>query len=79
MTAAWRTLQSWDDIPRRRLHDWRHTAASLALKAGENPLAVAEQLGHDTATLLRVYGHVYDGGKRRVATAVSDAIHGVPG
>jgi hypothetical protein len=34
---------------RLRLYDLRHTAATLALKAGVPPRVVAEQLGHASA------------------------------
>ena len=36
-------------------YPWRHTYASLALKAGVNPSLVAEQLGHSKEMLFRVY------------------------
>jgi integrase len=36
-------------------HALRHTAATLALSAGEAPALVAAELGHDTGVLLSVY------------------------
>jgi integrase len=33
-------------LPRLRLHDLRHTNASLALQAGVNPKVVSDRLGH---------------------------------
>lgn len=48
------------DMPVIRLHDVRHTAASILLDSGLPVLAVAKWLGHDPAITLRVYGHVYD-------------------
>ncbi|MEP9391192.1 site-specific integrase [Gordonia sp. VNK1] len=47
-------------VPAIRLHDARHTAASLMLDRGNPPLVVAKWLGHDPALTMRVYGHVYD-------------------
>lgn len=42
-----------------RIHDQRHTFATLAIAAGKSPKAVAESLGHaDVATTLRTYAHV---------------------
>ena len=35
--------------PRIRLHDLRHTAASLMLQSGANPKTVSERLGHASA------------------------------
>lgn len=47
-------------VPVIRLHDVRHTAASILLDMGLPVLAVAKWLGHDPAITLRVYGHAYD-------------------
>lgn len=48
-------------VPSIRLHDVRHTAATMLLDRGTTPSATAKWLGHDPAITLRVYGHVYDG------------------
>ncbi|MFZ0289200.1 MAG: tyrosine-type recombinase/integrase [Candidatus Sulfotelmatobacter sp.] len=46
-------------LPRIRLYDLRHTAATLALAAGVSPKVVSEQLGHaSTAFTLDTYAHV---------------------
>jgi len=45
-------------LPRIRLHDLRHTHATLALGAGVHPKVVSERLGHATvAFTLDVYSH----------------------
>jgi integrase len=38
-------------LPRIRLHDLRHTLASLALAAGINPKVVSERLGHAAVSI----------------------------
>ncbi|MPZ51025.1 MAG: tyrosine-type recombinase/integrase [Dehalococcoidia bacterium] len=46
-------------LPKIRIHDLRHTAATLLLKMGEHPKVVQEMLGHSTITLtLDTYSHV---------------------
>lgn len=47
-------------LPAMRLHELRHTAASLAVAAGADVLAVARMLGHDPAVTLRVYADLFD-------------------
>jgi integrase len=45
-------------LPRIRIHDLRHTAASLLLARGVHPRVVQELLGHSTITLtLETYSH----------------------
>lgn len=42
-------------------HDLRHTAASLAISAGANVLAVSRMLGHkDPSVTLRIYADLFD-------------------
>jgi integrase len=46
-------------LPRIRLYDLRHTAATLALAAGVPAKVVSEQLGHaSVAFTLDTYSHV---------------------
>jgi len=46
-------------LPRLRLYDLRHTAATMALAVGVSPKVVSEQLGHaSTAFTLDTYAHV---------------------
>jgi integrase len=43
-----------------RVHDLRHTAASLSIRAGASVKAVQSQLGHASATMtLDRYGHLW--------------------
>ena len=45
--------------PHIRLHDLRHTHATLALEAGVHPKVVSERLGHATVGItLDLYSHV---------------------
>ncbi len=49
-------------LPAVRLHDLRHTSASLMLTAGVHPKVVSERLGHSSiAITLDLYSHVIPG------------------
>lgn len=64
-------------VPRIRLHDVRHTYATLALKAGVHPKVVSERHGHSTiAITLDLYSHVTPGVARGAADLVAEAIFG---
>jgi integrase len=70
---AWRRLCEQLGV-RARLHDLRHLQASLLLDAGEAVTTVAARLGHrDTATTLKVYGHLMPGADSRAAGIVGSA------
>ena len=47
--------------PTPKVHDLRHTAASLMLKIGLQPFEVAKLLGHSNSGLVEsLYGHLYE-------------------
>ena len=49
-------------LPHIRLHDLRHTHATLMLKAGVHPKIVSERLGHAGISItLDTYSHVLPG------------------
>lgn len=51
-----------------RIHDLRHTAASLAIASGADVKAVQRMLGHKSAAMtLDLYGHLWDQGLDAVA------------
>ena len=53
------TIVRKSGLPRIRLHDLRHTYATVALKAGVHPKVVSERLGHATVGItLDLYSHV---------------------
>jgi integrase len=58
-----------------RLHDLRHTHATLALKAGVPVKVVSERLGHEPpAFTLKQYAHVIPGMQAAAAAVVADLI-----
>ena len=62
VSNAWRRLAKRTGLQGIRLHDGRHTHASLMLKQGVHPKVVQERLGHATiSTTLDLYSHVSPG------------------
>ena len=56
-------------LPRLRVHDLRHTAATLLFERGVHPKVVQEMLGHSTIALtLDTYSHVTPALHREAAT-----------
>ena len=66
-------------LPRIRLHDVRHTHATLALKAGVPVKVISERLGHESpAFMLKQYAHVIPGMQAEAAAQVAALIDGPP-
>jgi integrase len=75
VTRAFREAVARTELPCIRLHDLRHTWASLALAAGVNPKVVSERLGHATVSFtLDTYSHVMPGLQEGAAERVALAI-----
>jgi integrase len=75
VSSAFRDAVAALDVRRIRLHDLRHTWASLALRAGVNPKVVSERLGHATVSFtLDVYSHVLPGLQEDAAAKVAALI-----
>ena len=74
VSLAWRNLATRCGLPRIRLHDARHSHASLMLKQGVHPKIVQERLGHASIQItLDVYSHVSPG-LQQMAAAQFDEI-----
>jgi len=68
LSQAFGRLVKKAKVPRIRLHDLRHTHATLLLKAGVPLEVVSERLGHSTpAFTMVVYQHVLPGKQRGAA------------
>ncbi len=61
---------------RIRLHDCRHSAASLLLGSGVPVHVVAGMLGHDPAVCLRTYAHLIPGASDEAGAALSARLLG---
>jgi len=59
VTRWWREAVAKAEVPPIRLHDARHTAATIMLRSGVPVKVVTQRLGHaDVAVTMRVYQHV---------------------
>lgn len=64
-------------VPRIRLHDLRHTHATLALAAGIHPKVVSERLGHSTvAFTMDVYSHAIPSMEAEAAETIANLVRG---
>jgi integrase len=77
VTHAWRKLTKKCGLDGVRLHDARHTHASLMLKSGVSPKVIQERLGHSTfAVTMNLYAHVSPGMQQAAANRFDDVIIG---
>ncbi|WP_116246293.1 tyrosine-type recombinase/integrase [Nocardiopsis sp. FIRDI 009] len=71
-------MQGLDETPPEiRLHDLRHTCATLLLGMGVNPKIVSERLGHaDVQTTLGTYTHALPALQRDAADRFAALVAG---
>jgi integrase len=73
---AFKKLLTKAELPDMRIHDLRHTAATLLLAEGVPVKVASELLGHsDIKTTLRIYAHVIEGAQEQAATAMDRLFH----
>ena len=79
ITRWWREAVARAGLPPIRLHDARHTAATVMLRAGVPVKVVSQRLGHaDVAVTMRVYQHVTAQDDRAAADALGRALASEP-
>jgi integrase len=75
ITHAWVKLVRKCGLDGIRLHDARHTHATILLKQGVHPKVVQERLGHSTiSTTLDTYSHVAPGLQQAAAKGFDDIL-----
>jgi integrase len=77
ITRRFNRLVDAAGVPRIRLHDVRHTYATLSLDAGVDPKIVSDRIGHvNMAYTLQIYTHRSTGRDREAAKRVAGLIFG---
>ena len=71
---AWVTVRNRAGFPTLRIHDLRHTYASMMLESGSNLVDVQHALGHANLSTTQVYTHVSPARKRERAAVTADAL-----
>ena len=75
ITHAWIKLTRNCGLPGVRLHDARHTHASLLLKQGVHPKIVQERLGHGSIQItLDTYSHIIPSMQQAAAAKFDDIV-----
>ena len=60
-------------IKKIRVHDLRHSHASLLIELGFSPLLISERLGHENIeTTLNTYSHLYPNKQTEVAEKLNN-------
>lgn len=79
MSDAFKKLVKHSGLPRIRLHDLRHTHATLLLKEGVPIKVVSERLGHSTpAFTMATYQHILPGMQAEAAKTFASLLAPLP-
>jgi integrase len=77
LPQMYRPILKCAGLPYIRMHDLRHTAATLMLLQGTHPKIVSEMLGHaSVAITLSLYSHVLPDMQLAATTAMDKMLEG---
>ena len=76
LDAFWRQLRAEAGLEDLRLHDTRHSYASIALSSGETIRTVGRLLGHEKAATTLKYAHLSDTAVRETVEALAPLLSG---
>ena len=76
LDAFWIQLRAEAGLDDVRLHDTRHSFASMALSSGETIRTVGRLLGHDNAATTLKYAHLSDATVRKTVEALAPLLSG---
>ncbi|WP_345168058.1 tyrosine-type recombinase/integrase [Sphingomonas daechungensis] len=71
---TWAAVSKSAGLQSVRLHDLRHTFASLVASSGQSLMVVGELLGHSTPQTTKRYAHLYDDALRSASEGVSRSL-----
>ena len=64
-------------VPKIRVHDLRHSHASLLIDLGCSPVLISQRLGHDNVTTtMNVYAHMFPDRQNELADKLQDLLTG---
>ena len=76
LQKPWTRIRKRAGIPDVRMHDLRHTYASVAMQDGIDPFTLKEILGHKNLTTTLRYAHLADEAVQRAAGSVAARLSG---
>ena len=76
LDACWKRIRAEAGLDDVRLHDTRHSFASMALSSGETIRTVGRLLGHDKAATTLKYAHLSDMAVRETVEAMAPLLAG---
>ena len=71
---VWRKVKTQADLPKLRLHDLRHSFASVGLAGGDNLAIIGKLLGHADVKTTSRYAHLSDDPVQQAVTRISNSI-----
>ena len=75
LTKSWSRVRAAMKLPSVSFHAFRHSHASMLIRAGVDILTVSRRLGHANASItLNVYGHLIEGADAAAAKAIEGAL-----
>ncbi len=74
LQKAWETIRAWEGLDDVRIHDLRHSFASVAALSGDSLLMIGKLLGHKDPKTTQIYAHLADSAAQQSADKIAKQI-----
>jgi integrase len=74
LNRPWKWLKQETGLADLRIHDLRHSFASVLISSGETLETIGKLLGHSQHQTTLRYAHLMDDPKRRAANRLSESV-----
>ncbi|HEY9080485.1 tyrosine-type recombinase/integrase [Magnetovibrio sp.] len=77
LQKVWNTIRAWEGLDDVRIHDLRHSFASVAAQGGDSLLMIGKMLGHKDPKTTQIYAHMADQALHEAAERITETISAV--
>jgi len=74
LQKVWETIRAWAALDDVRIHDLRHSFASVAALGGDSLLMIGKLLGHKDPKTTQIYAHLADSAAQQSADKIANQI-----
>ena len=74
LQKVWQEIRAWEGLSDVRIHDLRHSFASMGILGGDGLIMIGKLLGHKDPKTTQIYAHLADSAAQQAADRIAGQI-----